>query len=254
MGRGNSGISGGKSGGGTPSGIDYKQFMAMSDDQKFQTMADIVADSNIKVPNYLDDSATSKVLYGLGMTNKPTVVSDDALDKMSGREIFRTVYESGSMPPPSSEDVADQIRYGDFTQMSGSGGSAHGRAIYFATDFTDSTTYGRYETNAVVMRGKLNSTAKIRNENSLDRQMRADSTFNSKMLRSGVDGTHHLALYAISQGVDGWYSGTYTMMVNRGAITMSNKTKAITTTNGKGNSVNVNYSNKAYSWAEAGDP
>ena len=79
MGRGSSGL---KSSGvasqkaNTPSGVSYSQFMQMSDDQKYQTIDTILNDSNIQVPSYLDSSRTSKVVYALGMDNKPTVVSD----------------------------------------------------------------------------------------------------------------------------------------------------------------------------------
>lgn len=225
MGRGSS-----KAGGGggtatpanTPSGITYDQFMQMTEQQRFQVMDDIISNPNIKVPDYLDSSDTSKVLYGLGINNKPTVVSDAQLDAMQGREIFRTVYEQGTMPPPSSDAILDQIRNGDYTQMSGRGGSYHGRALYFATDFTDSTAYGQGEQNAMVMRAKINPTAKIVSETNLYNQMRSKG-FNPKT-SSSYD---NVALYAVSQGIDGWYSSTYTMMVNRGALTASSQNKTI---------------------------
>ena len=137
MGRGRSGA--GKSGGGggnastpkakTPSGVDYNSFMKMSDSQKYSTIDNILNDKNIQVPNYLDGSDTSKVMYALGMTNKPQVVSDSQLDSMPGKDLYRTVYEEGSMPPPSSADILDQIRTGDLTRLSGSGGSVHGRRV-----------------------------------------------------------------------------------------------------------------------------
>jgi hypothetical protein len=136
------------------------------------------------------------------------------------------------MPPPSSDAILDQIRNGDYTHMSGSGGSAHGRAIYFATDFTDSTDYGRGERNPQVMRAKINPGAKIVSESTLYNQMnskgmdaryRSTVNFGKKVVRD----TDSMALYALSQGIDGWYSNTYTMMVNRGALTASSQSKSI---------------------------
>lgn len=232
MGRGRSGL--GKKGGGganaapakanTPSGIDYNQFMAMSESQRWQTMSNIIADSSIKVPPILDGSVTTKVIYALGMNNKPTIVSDDQLDRMPGKDLYRTVYESGSMPPPSSAGILDQIRSGDYTQMSGAGGSAHGRALYFARDdFVGSRVYGDGERNALMMRAKINPGAKIVNEQTLKRQMVAKG-FNV----SGSSSRDDIALYALSQGIDGWYSNTYTMMVNRGVLTASSRNKRIT--------------------------
>ena len=256
MGRGSSGLRGGGGGGtppapvvNTPSGVTYDQFMQMSDDQKYQTMNNIISDQNIQVPNYLDPSTTSKILYGLGMNNKPTVVSDTQLDSMQGREIFRTVYESGSLPPPTSADILDQIRNEDYTQMSGSGGSAHGRALYFATDFTDSRVYGDGERNATMMRAKINPNARIVSETNLNSMMSADASFQ----RSSISGTGRdaKALYAISHGIDGWYSGTYTMMVNRGVLTASNQNKSISTGGQTKTGRLKNGSNYASSWGEA---
>ena len=146
---------------------------------------------------------------------------------MQGREIFRTVYETGVMPPPTTDMVLDQIKNGDYTQMSGKGGSAHGRALYFATDYTDSTVYGQGERNPKVMRAKLNPNANIRSENSLSHQMMQDSTWKNTIHGRTQGKSDAIALYAISHGVDGWYSGTYTMMVNRGAITASSQNKKI---------------------------
>lgn len=255
MGRGSSGANRGGGGGGakkpttpagTPSGITYDQFMKMSDSEKYDTIESILADPNIQVPSYLDDSNTTKFLYGLGLNNKPTVVSDDQLDNMAGKDLYRTVYETGSMPPPSTDAVLDQIRNGDYTHMSGKGGSAHGRAIYFARDdFVGSRYYGDGERNAMMMRGKLKPNAKIVSEHKLKMSAMNDSNFDNRRISLGADG---LALYALSHGIDGWYSGTYIMMVNRGAMTFSSKNKSIYKKGAR-----KTYSNAATSWAEAGD-
>lgn len=234
MGRGSSGSGGGGGAQGspanTPSGVSYDDFMKMPESQRIATMENIISNPAIQVPNYLDNSDTSKVLYALGMNNKPTVVSDAQLDAMQGRELFRTVYESSSMPPPSSDAILDQIRNGDYTQMSGSGGSAHGRALYFATDFYGSAVYGHGKKNALISRSKINSNAKIVSQSTLTAQMQQKGFH--------VNGTLHTdqrALYAISQGIDGWYSSSYTMIINRGALTMSSTNKSIRSGRGYAN-------------------
>ena len=218
MGRGSS-KAGGKGGGATtPSGTTLDELMQLSEQEMYDKMNDILNDPNIKVPDYLDGSDTTKLMYALGMNTKPTVVDDTTFDSLQGREIYRTVYESGPMPPPSTDMVLDQIRNGDYTQLSGKGGSVHGRAIYFATDYTDSTMYGSGERNPQVMRAKINPTANIRSEGSLTRQMYGDNTFDNSRLNARLGGHDAIAVYAMTHGVDGWYSGTYTMMVNRGAL------------------------------------
>lgn len=249
MGRGSSKAGGGGGGGATPSGVTYEQFMQMSDDQKYQVMDSILDNKSIKVPDYLDDSDTSKILYGLGMNQKPTVVDDATLDSLQGREIFRTVYEGPGMPPPSTEDVLDQIRNGDYTQMSRKGGSAHGRALYFATNFYDSAMYGHGKQNSIISRSKINPNANIRSENSLTSQMLGDTAFQGSRLNRSMNSRDHLAAYAIAHGVDGWYSGSYTMMVNRGALTMSSRNKTLYKS---AQSKSINYAD-AQSWQEAMD-
>lgn len=259
MGSGSSGIRGGSGGGAakTPSGISYDQFMKMSEQQRFNTIGDIVDNPNIKVPDYLDDSPTTKVLYGLGMTNKPTVVDDATLDTLPGRELFRTVYEAGSMPPPTADAVLDQIANGDYTHMSGRGGSAHGRAIYFATDFNDSAAYGRGTRNPHVGRAKINPNATIVQESTLSNQMRAKgidpTSFNKTNFGTAtVSGTDAKALYALSQGIDGWYSGSYTMIVNRGNLTMSSSFKSLHGTYKRGANKGQQKPGYAKSWKTAG--
>ena len=210
-------------------------------------MDDIIDNSSIQVPSYLDDSDTTKVLYALGINDKPTVVSDSQLDNMPGTEIYRTVYESGSMPPPSSDAILDQIRHDDYTQMSGEGGSVHGKAVYFATKFKDSAAYGDKDyswhpkTNVMIARAKINPNAKIVSEYNLSTQMTSKG-FTSKT----QDGDNRISLYAISQGIDGWYSGTYTMIVNRKNLTMSDQNRRISKRNIRGQA-----SNTAKSWSEA---
>lgn len=257
MGRGSSKIgSASSSGKYTPhnkDGVDYDAFMKMSQAERYDFIDKVISQGGYldtsEYPDYLDSSATSNVLYALGMTNKPTVVDDATLDTMQGREIFRTVYETRRMPPPQADDIADQIRNGDYTQMSGAGGSVHGRAVYFATNFSDSADYGAYNDNALIMRGKINTNANIRSENSLVNQLQNDSAYTkTKAARVSHDS---IALYALANGVDGWYSGSYTMMVNRGAITMSSANKSIS--GSKTNKKQVDYSQIASGWNSAVD-
>lgn len=245
MGRTSSKIGGGN-GGLPPAGITYNDFLKLSEDQRFDIISDIINNPNIKTPDYLDNSITTKVIYALGMDGKPTVVDDAVLDTMPGRDIFRTVYEQNFMPPPSTDAIIDQIRNGDYTHMSGAGGSFHSRAIYFATDFQDSALYGSGEQNPMVLRAKINPSAKIVSETNLTNQMMnkaSNPKLNNVLNHGRVGNEDQLSLYAISQGVDGWYSGTYTMMVNRGNLTASKTNKRIS---GPGGSI-------ASSWRAASD-
>ena len=126
----------------TPSGVTVDQFRAMSAQEQVDTVNRILADPNIVVPAYLDGSETSKVMYALGMNNQMTVVSEDQLNQMSGRELFRTVYDAPN--GMTAGDILNQVKSGEYTQLSGAGGSAHGRALYFATNFGESASYAAY--------------------------------------------------------------------------------------------------------------
>ena len=78
------------------------------------------------------------------------------------------------------------------------------------------------------MRAKINPNAKIVREDNLANQMRNDTTWQRSNVYSNASYSDEKSLYAIAHGIDGWYSNTYTMMVNRGALTASSKNKRIT--------------------------
>ena len=214
----------------TPSGVTYDQFMQMSADERYDLINTVLNNPNIKVPRELDNSETSKVMYALGMNNKPKVVSESVLDTLPGVVNYRTVADAFN-PPPYSRDILKQIKTDDFTQLSGSGGSLHGRALYFANNYFQSTLYGHGQ-SSVVMRMKINSSANIVTEQTLLKQMKADKSFMKKTKK--VSSEDRISMYALSHGVDGWNdpSTGYTMLLNRGAMTVSSANKWVYDRNG----------------------
>ena len=209
----------------TPSGVTYEQFMAMSEDDKNNIILDIVNNPNIVVPDYLDKSATSKVMYALGMNNKPEVVSDSKLDKIKGESLYRTVSDAETI---SAVDILEQIRYGDYTRLSGDYTSLYGRAIYFATDFKNSAAYG--ESTARMARAKLNPNAKIVSDSDLQKMVGKNVFFQNT---PGLD-DDATSLTALVNGIDGWritphvgIKNDYVMIINRKALTFSSTSKII---------------------------
>ena len=196
----------------------------MSPDERYDLINTVLNNPNIKVPSYLDDSTTTKFMYAIGMDNKPKVVSDNVLDNMPGVENFRTVCDSLT-PPPYTRDILNQIKTSDYTQLSSVGGSVHGRALYFADNFEESAKYGYGDKSAQIMRVKINPNALIVTEKALSKQMRADKSFMKKS--KSLTKEDKIALYALSQGMDGWKDAKsgYTMMLNRGAMTVSSTNK-----------------------------
>ena len=112
--------------------VSYAQFIKMSEQEKYDVMERIIDDKNIKVPDYLDKSVTSKIIYALGMNGKPEMVSETEFDKRKGRSIYRTVNNNNAMNMTAS-DILNQIKTSDYTQVSGDRSSAFGRALYFAS-------------------------------------------------------------------------------------------------------------------------
>ena len=206
----------------TPSGVTYNQFLQMSDTEKYKLMDDIINDTSIVVPRELDSSVTSKIIYALGMTEKPTVVSDSQLDAIKGRAYYRTVNDYGNM---SASEILNQIKSEDYTQLASGGGTAHGRALYFANTFVGSQMYG--SSTATMMRVKLKPTANIVKEDDLVLRIVRDASFGST--RIGLSFPDSYACYAIAHGIDGWYDkrNGYLMMVNRGALVASSVNKKV---------------------------
>jgi len=211
-----------KTGANTPAGISYDEYMKMNVSQKQRIVHDILNDKSIKVPPYLDGSDTTKVIYSLGMNRKPKVVSDIALTAMKGKAMYRTMNDAddGSI---SGYDIAKQVRTGDYTQMSGKGGSVHGRALYFASSVRASAMYANNK-GSTMIRAKVNPGAKVVSESKLNAEI---SQKNISFSRNPDD---NMALYALSQGYAGWkHSPTgYVMIVDRGEITVSAKQKSVT--------------------------
>ena len=209
-------------------GVPFDQFQQMTDDQK----ADVV-DKALRtgVPVFLDDSGMQRFAYFTGMSDKPTVVSDTQLNAMSGTELFRTVnnsYDKRTDIGYTSSDIIKQISTGDFTMYSDSGGSAHGRGIYFATSFYDSAMYGRPGQNPKVMRAKITggksvSESKITNDY-MNALRRGDKLATAC---SKADSASRVNLYALAKGysvIDASWS-SYKVVLNRGALTVSSRTK-----------------------------
>lgn len=210
--------------GGTP----FSSFESMTDDEK----ADVV-DKALKtgVPMFLDDSGMQRFAYFTGMSDKPTVVTDSQLDNVKGTEMFRTVndaYNSRTDIGYSSGDIADQISNGDFTMYSDSGGSAHGRGIYFATDYYDSSLYGNRGQNPKTLRAKITSD-KVVSEGKISQEysralQRGDKLATACSQARGADARN---LYALAKGHDVIKAdyGSYVVVLNRRAMTVSSTVK-----------------------------
>ena len=212
-------------------GVAFDKFQKMTDDEK----ADVVTDAlNTAVPAFLDDSGIQRFAYYTGMSDKPTVVSDAAMDSIKGQDLFRTVNDAYNRQTDvgyTSKDIADQISKGSYTMYSDSGGSAHGKAIYFAGNYYESSVYGSTGKNPKTMRAKITS-GKAIDEGKLDTMYTNAVNSGDKLARAcfRADSGSARNLYALAKGysvITPSYnkSSGYYMVLNRGALTVSDTYK-----------------------------
>ena len=213
-------------------GVAFSDFEKMTDDQK----ADVI-DKALRtgVPMFLDDSGLQRFAYFTGMSDKPAIVSDAQLDKMSGRELFRTVsdvYNRQKDIGYTANDIIKQISSGDFTMYSDSGGSAHGKAIYFASSVSSSAVYaGR---NSSMMRAKVTG-GKAISQTAATNAYRSAYARGDKLARacSRAGGSSAVNLYTLAKGYDIITTSDYHMVLNRRCLTVSDKVKPKVTYNTK---------------------
>lgn len=211
----------------------YDQFMAMSDDDK----ADFIG-ANIKngVPAHLAQNDFQKFVYNSGLNEKPTIVDDATLDTMTGTEIFRTVnnvYDRKNDISYTADQIAKQVTQGRQTRVSDNGGSVYGRGIYFADSYSGSTSYGNTRgdvSKTAVMRGKLNSNAKVINYSKANAGALSEIVKGTKLgkVLKKCDSDSQASIYAMAKGYNVITSGHgYYNILNRNAITMSGDIKSV---------------------------
>jgi hypothetical protein len=210
---------------------DYNKFMAMTDDEK----ADFIS-ASIKndVPDHLAKNDFQRFVYNSGLNEKPDVVDDATLDKMTGTEIFRTVnnvYDRQNDISYTGDQIAKQVMAGRVTRVSDNGGSVYGRGIYFADDYSSSASYGSTRGDSkktAVMRGKLNNNAKVVNYHTASQGVSREIASGSKLGRvlKRADSDSRVSIYAMAKGYNVISSGHgYLNVLNRNAITMSKDIK-----------------------------
>lgn len=211
---------------------NYDNFMAMTDDQKAQAISSLASQD---VPVFLADNDFQKFTYNLGLNDKPQLVDDDVLDTMNGTELFRTVNsinDTTNRIKYNADDIASQVQRGSVTRVSDNGGSAYGRGIYFADDYTESSYYGNSRGNikkTAVVRAKLNSNAKVITYSKATSGLRQEINSGSSLGRAlaRCDHASQVSLYAMAKGYNVIYNqNSYYNILSRNAVTMSKTIKS----------------------------
>lgn len=211
-------------------GVAFNDFKKMSDDEK----ADVItAALGVGLPMFLDDSGLQRFAYYTGMSDKPTVVPDSQFDSVKGSTIYRGVHDAYNRNTDigySSTDIYKQVRDGDFTMYSDSGGSVHGKAIYFGNSFGIAQSYASGYQNPIVMRAKITS-GRVIKESTLDSNYRTALRNGDKLARACSNAGYDSAanLYALAKGYSAVDDGSgYIMVLNRGCLTMSDQIRKAT--------------------------
>lgn len=216
-----------------PMGASYDSFMLMTDDEK----ADYIdAATSQGVPDFLANNDFQKFIYNSKMNDKPQLVDDTTLDTMNGTEVFRTVnnvYNAKYDISYTADQIAAQVMKGSVTRVSDSGGSVYGRGLYFADSYSSSAgVYGNRTGDVrrtAVMRGKLNSNAKIISHSQASNGLSSEIGKRTKLGRSlaKMDHDSAVSMWALSKGYNVISSGHgYLNVLNRNALTMSSDIKA----------------------------
>lgn len=219
-----------------PMSATYDSFMAMTDDQKADTIETM---ANQPAPAFLSDTAMQRFTYNLGLNDKPTLVDDTTLDSMHGTELFRTV-NAGKDPVArvkyDADEIATQVQRGRVTRYSDNGGSAYGRGLYFANSYSESAQYYGNKSGDIkataVMRCKLNSNAKAIDYYTAKSNLSTEIASGSKLGKTlrkinSRDSQSAVSIYAMCKGYNVITSGHgYFNILNRNAVTMSTTIKS----------------------------
>ena len=211
----------------------YDAFMKMSDDQK----ADVI-DNMLKqgVPAHLADNDFQKMIYNIGLNDKPQLVDDATLDGMNGTELWRTVnnvYDRKNDISYTADQIARQVQAGRVTRVSDNGGSVYGRGIYFADSKSESSYYGNTHGNVqktAQIRCKLNGNANVINHSKARQGVSDEISRGTKLgnVLKKCDHDSQTSIYALSKGYNVITSGHgYYNVLNRNAVTMSKSIKSI---------------------------
>lgn len=211
----------------------YDAFRKMTDDQK----ADVIMQArNTQVPLFLAQNDLQKVMYGLKLNDKPTLVDDSVLDSMPGKELFRTVNATNdpvNRIKYTATDVANQVIRGSVTRVSDTGGSVHGRGIYFADSYHGSTPYGNRKNSinqTAVVRVKLSPKAKTISTSAAARGVTKEINSGSKLgkVLARIGHQDQTAVWSLAKGYDAMVaSNGYHVIINRSSLVASKDIKAM---------------------------
>lgn len=212
-------------------GKSIDAFFNGTSQEREQMVLDAVNSTDIA--DHLSNSVLQKFMAANDFRDKPQVVDTSTFNKIKGTSYYRTVnnvYDSVNDRSYSPQVVLSQLMYGDQTRYSDTGGSAYGRALYFAKDFNESRLYGQSSGKSLMARFKFNDKAKIADDGSLYKEITRITrgslsvlTPREKRIRDILkkvekqDRQSVRPIYALIQGYDAYYNSNagYMMVLSR---------------------------------------
>ena len=212
--------------------ITAAEFDKMTVDEKIDAVEQAIKKD---VPDFFNDNSYERFTYNIeGVDGKPTVVDENTLDGMKGRELFRTVhgvYDRKNDVNYTAKQIYNQVARGTNTRASNDGGSAYGRGLYFAGTYNASVVYMSYSTNDnLVMRAKITS-GKGCDYYTAYNAVKQEMAKGTKMgrLLSKCDNDSRTSIWARINGYsylrEGNYNkGEYHVILDRRCLSLSSKT------------------------------
>lgn len=206
-------------------GVPFSQFQNMTDDQKANVINQALG---VSVPVFLDDTPAQQLVYYTGMNSKPTVVTESQLNHTAGKSLWRSVHDTYNRQTDigyTGKQIYNQLATGDFTMYSDSGGSAYGRAIYFDIHKGSYGSGSKY----TIMHAKLKPNAVVWSDTKVNTAVQNEIRSGSKLGQAlqqvrQRDSASVYTVYCLAKGIDAYESGGYHMIVNRGALYLSDTT------------------------------
>jgi hypothetical protein len=225
----------------TPSGKTLTDIQAMASANDDKGMHDFLIDvQSTDTPDFLNTHHLQKMVYALGMNDKPEIVSQQEFDDMtvnapfgSGQTIlYRTVNDAdltGGVHM-SAKQINDMLLSGDLTYL---GNGVHGDGLYFADDKAESQAYGRGGGKSRTIACVLNSKARMVTETNLRKEYDAFVKSNPQTRKAlGFAKTHSshdsMSQFALMKGynviVSKQFRGmNYYTVIDRGVLTTTGK-------------------------------
>lgn len=218
-----------------PTGVTQAALANMSDQELHDFLIDV---NKTDVPSFLNQIHLQRMLYAMGMNDKPEIVSQQEFDDMtvnapfgSGMKmLYRTVNDTTVNGVRfTSDDCCDMLTDGDLTFV---GNGIHGDGLYFSDDLSGSKAYGNHTAKTVA--AVFNSKARVVDEKKLQKEYdsfvkthpQTRKALGFARSKSSHDSLSQFALirgYNVISSKQGYSGETYYTVIDRGALTMTRK-------------------------------